>query len=219
MIRILVLTCITCAIAVAASNAYAVTPIDKCSNLKGIQKKIPAGYKRGAKFKCVRKTADLPSCTGNQVLEPDGKCHTIPTTPPPPPTPIVWWTADYTAWDGPGNNVVATSDHTPLVAYKPSTCRTAGGSEVPNGTIDPFGRVCWSYLFQVNVIWSNGGKAGCGSFFVRLRETAGGVIVGDTIGAANDIPNNTPVQIRSSVSSDGHPDMKIEISSIDCYAP
>lgn len=207
----------TAALITASTVAAAVPPVkDKCSNIVGVQKKIPAGYKRGVKLKCV-KQRQRPKCASDEIADSQGFC--VPILPPsPPPAPTAWWPTDYTPWTGAGNAFASGSDHTPLVAYQPSTCRTVGGTEVPNGTVDPFGRVCWSYLFQVSVIWTSTSKTGCGSLFVRLRETAGGVIVGNTIGSSSDVPNNVPVQIRGSVSSDGHPDMKVEISSIDCYS-
>lgn len=198
---------------IATSSGAAAPPHkDKCSNLPGIQRVVPRGYKRAGATRCVR----LPKCDSGTVRGSDGYCH-VPYSPPPPPQPVVWWPSDYTAWTGAGNAFATSADHTPLTAYQPSTCRTVGGTDVPNGSVDPFGRVCWSYLFQVSVRWSDG-KTGCGSLFVSLRETSNGVIVGDTIGSARDVPNNTPVLIRGSVASNGHPNLKVEISSIDCYS-
>jgi hypothetical protein len=54
---------------------------------------------------------------------------------------------------------------------------------------------------------------------VRIRETSNGVIVGDTISSANDVPNNTPVQIHGAVSPAGNPGLQLSISSVDCFAP
>lgn len=202
--------------AVAAAGATP-KPKDVCSNLRGVQKKMPHGYQRGTGRRCVKKPAE---CTGNYVGEADGKCHLIPPSPPPPPEPVAWWPSDYQPWTGDGTNVFASNDHSPLLAYKPSTCKTLGGQDVPNGSTDPTGRICWSYLFQTNVVWPSApGKSGCGSIFVKLRESSNGVIVGSTIDSADDVPNNTPVQLQGVVSPNGNPNLQLTISSVDCFSP
>ena len=66
------------ALTATVSAQAATKPKDQCSNLRGIQKAIPKGYKRGTKLRCVKITR--PSTP-----------PASPPPPPPPPDPTVQW--------------------------------------------------------------------------------------------------------------------------------
>lgn len=200
---------------ILAPTAIAKTP-DRCSNLAGVQAKIPAGYKRGVGLKCIKKKPPgrLKSCPDGFKAGPGGSCQANPS-PPPQPVNTPWWPSGYSGWTGAGSNSFVKGQS--LVAYAPASCNTIGGGQVANGQPDSIGNICWAYTLEVNVVWGNG-AAGCSSLFVKANEISNGVIVGDTIAEASSVPNNQPVLIHQSVRPQGYPGLTLQLTEIDCYS-
>lgn len=198
----LVLVGLLGSLAAEAKTTSAAVPIDKCSNLKGVQHVIPRGYRRGIGLKCVKKPKTVPKSVTVNVK-----------TPPPPRINNAWWPSGYAGWTGTGDTFVNGQS---LVAYQPSSCPTLGGGSVPNGQSDTIGDICWAYTMQVNVQFSNG-TTGCKTLYVSANEISGGVIVGYTNYLATDVPNNQAVLVTRVVPPDGYPGLQLQLSEIDCY--